>query len=138
MRKKPKRIQFTENEGERESTNHLNPPPINGLSGLVLCDLYFPLVITMHIAEYNITKISCLDIHPKSSKLKKNMNYPVAIGVKRTFYRCSLYGCMVFSVWLWEQILLLSSSSTILIYVRARSNLCLLVGTVDSNGSLQK
>ena len=73
--KTQKNIVYWKGRGERVSTNHLNPPPINGLSGLVLCDLYFPLVITMHIAEYNITKISCLDIHLKSSKLKKTNNH---------------------------------------------------------------
>lgn len=39
-------------ERERAQT-YLNPPPINDLSGIVLRDLYFPLVITMHTAEYN-------------------------------------------------------------------------------------
>ena len=91
---------WRERERERAQT-YLNHPPINDLSGIVLCDLYFPLVITMHTAEYNITKMSCLDIHPKSSKLKKH-ELPRSYWSQKNIYRCSLYGRMALSVWLWE------------------------------------
>lgn len=42
---------LTENEGETETQTHRNFPLIKYTIGIVLHDLYFPLIIIVHIGD---------------------------------------------------------------------------------------
>lgn len=55
--------------GRERNTSQIFPLT-SDMIGIVLCDLYFPLIIA-HIVNHNITKMNGLDIYHKSHKFKK-------------------------------------------------------------------